>query len=59
MSPLQHIALRETHTVIQAHLLKLCILHLPFIHVTGGYIVVNYLKNATPHYLSYNTQLYP
>ena len=48
MSYLQYIAMRETHTNIQIHLHKLHILHLPFIHVTDGYIVMHNLIMLFP-----------
>ena len=41
---LQNVAIRDTCMIVETHLPKLCMLHLPLIHVHCGDIVVHKLK---------------
>ena len=48
MGPLQNIAMRETQMIVQAHLPKISLFYLPFIHVIGKDIVVHEFKMLVP-----------
>ena len=48
MNHVQYVVMRETHMIIQAHLPKLCIVYLPFIHVINRCILVHNPKCCSP-----------